>query len=131
MDLPTVNEKIYPYLLILSALSLSVGGYSLYAGKLVPVFLTYLTIFALAVILILAFLMMKKMNYKLKVAGLILGILGIALSLNPSHISALLNIGKSPFLTIADITMITGFFLFPGIYIVLFFYEAVNGGDKY
>lgn len=124
-----MNNKVYPALLILSAASLSIGGYSLYAGKLVPVMLTYLTIFAVAFILVLSILMIFYENRNLRIIGMILAVISIITSSNSSHISALASFGTSTYLSVADVTMITGFFLFPIIYIILFTMNSLRKGD--
>ncbi|MGP6207836.1 hypothetical protein ACNF42_07420 [Cuniculiplasma sp. SKW3] len=123
-----MNNRIYPALLILSAISLSIGGYSLYAGRLVPFFLTILTVVAIGVLVILSIIMIIYENKKLRIVGVILAIVSIITSLNSSHISALLEFGSNFYLSIADVTMITGFFLFPTIYIIVFLMNYVKDG---
>lgn len=124
-----MKNKIYAALLVLSAISLSIGGYSLYAGRLVPIILTYLTIIAIVIIMALATAMIFYDKRYLKTIGLLMAVISIISSINPSHLSALTKFGNSFYLSVADITMITGFFLFPAIYIILFLMDCLKKGD--
>ncbi len=126
-----MNDGKYSILLILSALSLTIGGFSLYAGKLVPLYLTYLTTVAVIVLVALSLLIVLYQNKNLKIIGVILAVISIGISLNPSHLSALYKFGNSFYISVADTTMITGFFLFPAIYIILFSMDYVRSGDRH
>lgn len=118
-------KQEFPFLIILSVISLTVGAASLRLGSLVTLSLTYLTIVAILILLIYAIYLILTDSRKFTFIGVILALISFAVSTNSAHFEGLSNIFSSPYiyLTIADITMILGFYLFPSIYIVLWIYR--------
>ncbi len=118
-------KQEFPILIILSALSLTIGGAALRLGHLVPPNLTYLTIVAIVVLSIYALYLLMTESKKFTFIGVILAAVSFAVSSNSAHFEGLSNFFASHYiyLSIADITMILGFYLFPAIYIILWVYR--------
>lgn len=118
-------KQDFPILIILSALSLTVGGISLRLGHLVPLSLTYLTIVAIVILSIYALYLLMSRSKKFTFIGVILAVISFAVSSNSAHFEGLSNFFASHYiyLSIADIAMILGFYLFPSIYIILWVYR--------
>ena len=104
--------------LIGSAISLGIGGILLL--HVVPFLISLGTLVAILLLLLSALLIAK--NYKVgEYLGLILSILAILASATSSvHDEALLKFGTSLYISILDILMVLGFYLFPVLYIALF-----------
>ncbi|BDC18174.1 hypothetical protein [Acidianus sp. HS-5] len=109
--------------LVGSAVSLFIGGILL-IGK-VPSILTVGTMTVVVILIALTFLISK---YKILVhLGGILGILAIISSATaPAHNEALLNFGKSAYITVLDILMVLGFYIFPTIYIYFWVFAVIR-----
>ncbi|BFH72718.1 hypothetical protein SJAV_06620 [Sulfurisphaera javensis] len=104
--------------LIGSAISLGIGGILLFS--IVPFILSIGTIIAVSLFLISAYLIYKdvKIGYYL---GFVLSLLAIISSAtSTTHDKALLSFGSSFFISILNILMILGFYIFPLTYIILF-----------
>ena len=113
-----MHKKIYSILVLLSALSLLIGSIALRFGNLVPDSLTGLTIFAIIILTSYGILLLYFDGGKFQFIGVILAIISFFISSNTAHLDGLSNFYSSPYLEIADITMITGFYVFPAAYIV-------------
>lgn len=125
-------KNIFPILVLLSALSLTVGGISLRLGDLVPVTLTFLTISAIVILLIYAAYLLKTGSSKYTSIGVIFGIISFIVSTNSYHIHGLSQFFTTHliYLAVADTTMILGFYLFPAIYIVIWVFTRYRRQDK-
>ena len=117
------------------SLVLAVAGFVILAGAailrfsgLVPLYLTYLTIVAAAIIFADAYYVYKG-SHAAKVIGIPLGIIAMIVSSNPAHFSALTRFGSSPALSGADITMVLGFYLLPAVYIISYILESISGRE--
>lgn len=109
--------------LIGSAISLFIGGLLL-IGK-VPSILTLGTMIIVVILVSLSFLITRYKN--LIHFGGILGILAIISSATaPAHNEALLNFGKSLYITTLDLLMILGFYVFPIIYIYFWVFTIIR-----
>lgn len=83
----------------------------------VPTILSISTFIVVVILLALAFFIYKGYSIAIHIGG-VLGILAIISSATArSHNTALLEFGTSTYITILDILMILGFYLFPAIYI--------------
>ncbi|QIW25102.1 hypothetical protein EWF20_13795 [Sulfolobus sp. S-194] len=101
-----------------SAIVLSIGGILLI--NKVPLIISLGTLIAVLLFLISFLLIYKeyKAGYYL---GLVLSILAILSSVtSTTHDKALLAFGSSLYISILDILMLLGFYLFPVLYIILF-----------
>ncbi len=125
-------KNIFPILVLLSALSLTVGGISLRLGGLVPVTLTFLTVSAIVILLIYAAYLFKTGSSKYTSIGVIFGIIAFIVSTNSYHIRGLSEFFTTHliYLAVSDITMILGFYLFPAIYIVIWVFTKYHSQDN-
>ncbi len=118
-----MKNKEFKIPLISSAVSLLIGGILL-IGK-VPNILTIGTMIVVVALILIAFFI-SKYNNLVHVGG-ILGILAIISSATaPAHNEALLNFGKSAYISILDILMVLGFYIFPAIYIYFWVFAIVK-----
>ncbi|ARM75070.1 hypothetical protein [Acidianus manzaensis] len=116
--------KIYPLLLILSSISLVLGGILLIGH--VPYILTISTFVVVVILISLSFLILKGYKIAIHIGGL-LGILAIlSSSLSEAHLQALLQFGSSAYISILDILMILGFYLFPIIYLYFWISQFIR-----
>ena len=113
-----MRRTIYSTLVLLSALSLLIGSIALRLGNLVPDSLTGLTIFAIIILVTYGILLLYFEGSRFQFIGVILAIVSFLISSNTAHLNGLSNFYSSGYLEIADITMITGFYVFPAAYIV-------------
>jgi len=104
--------------LIGSAISLGIGGILLL--HVVPFFISLGTLVAILLFLFSAFLVSK--NYKTgEYLGLLLSVLAIlASATSTTHDNSLLKFGTSLYISVLDVLMVLGFYIFPILYIVLF-----------
>lgn len=122
--------KKYGILMILSALCLSIGGSDLYIFKKVPLVLSLLTIIAIFIILLFAIMILNFKKRIFVVIGGILAIVSFAISLNQAHIMSILNINSEYEILPAILTMVLGFYIFPGMYIIFLFIDYLRGDFK-
>uniref|UniRef100_A0A2U9IKP6 Uncharacterized protein n=1 Tax=Acidianus sulfidivorans JP7 TaxID=619593 RepID=A0A2U9IKP6_9CREN len=109
------DYTIFSYLLISSAVSLIIGGILLIHH--VPDILTISTFIVVIILFILSFLILKGFKSAIHIGG-ILGILAIiSSSASSAHLTALSQFGSSIYISVLDILMILGFYLFPIIYL--------------
>lgn len=117
--------NVYSKLLIGSTVCLAVGGYLLYG--VVPFILTVLTYLVVLVLLALAYLV-ETGNWVAKIIGALMAVLAIASSsTSPAHLSALARFGSNYTISLLDVLMVLGFYVFPGTYLVFFVSEKVRG----
>ncbi len=121
-----MHRKIYSTLVLLSALSLLIGSIALRLGNLVPDSLTGLTIFAIIILVTYGILLLYFDGSRFQFIGVILAIISFLISSNSAHLNGLSNFYSSVYLEIADITMITGFYIFPAAYIVFWIKSNFN-----
>ena len=114
-------------IVILDAADISVGGFILRYVSLVPLTLTVLTYLAVVILFIDSYFIIK-MNRIAVNAGILLAIIAMAISTNPSHIHALEEFGSTLPLTGADITMLIGFYLLPALYIIYWLIRVRGSG---
>lgn len=119
-------RKIYSTLVLLSALSLLIGSLSLRLGNLVPESLTGLTIFAIIILISYGILLLYFDGSRFQFIGVILAIISFLISSNTAHFNGLIDFYSSKYLGIADITMITGFYVFPAAYIIFWIKSNFN-----
>ncbi|MGP6220739.1 hypothetical protein [Caldiplasma sukawensis] len=117
----------YGILMILSAICLSIGGFDLYIFKKVPLILSLLTIIAIFIILLFSILILKIKKRLLVGIGGVLAIVSFAISLNQSHIMALLNVSSEFEILPAILGMVLGFYIFPGLYIIFMVIDYLKG----
>lgn len=110
----------FPFLIFASAVSLIIGAASLRLGNLAPLSLTYLTAVAISILVVYALYLLRTRSRRYTFVGVILAIVSFAVSTNSAHLRGLSVLFTSQFtyLTVADITMILGFYLFPAVYII-------------
>jgi len=121
--------KLFSLLLACSGVTIIFGALVLRFGNLVPTYLTYLTFIAAAAVFIDSFFVLRRSKFAL-LTGVLLGVIAIAVSSNPAHFTALLQFGSSLAVSLADITMVLGFYLFPGIYITLYIMSVIGRRKK-
>ena len=111
--------KLLSALLIGSALSLSIGGFLLYAYNQVPMFLIDLTLGAVIALYILAYFVSKGKMLAINVST-ILGVIAPILSAStPAHIGVLGDFGRSWLITAEGLLQFLGFYAFPIAFVVL------------
>lgn len=110
--------KLLSTLLIGSALSLSVGGFLLYAYNQVPIFLIDLTLGAVIALYILAYFVSKGKMLAINIST-ILGVIAPILSAStPAHIGVLGDFGRSLLITADGLLQFLGFYAFPISFVV-------------
>ncbi len=114
--------NVFQFSLTLSILLIIIGTADLRMFALVPLYLTYLSILAIAIGLIDLYYVFQDVAIAVRI-GVLLAIAAILSSLGPAHFSAILQFGKSLSLSIADISLIFGFIVFPLVYIISYFHS--------
>ncbi|MCL4348404.1 MAG: hypothetical protein M1159_04825 [Candidatus Thermoplasmatota archaeon] len=114
--------NVFQFSLTLSILLIIIGTADLRMFALVPLYLTYLSILAIVIGLIDLYYVFQDVAIAVKI-GVLLAIAAILSSLEPAHFSAILQFGKSLSLSIADISLIFGFIVFPLVYIISYFHS--------
>ena len=111
--------KIESSLLLGSVISLSIGGFLLYAYNLVPVWLLELISIAIVVLLPLAYLVSKRNILALNISTILGVIAPIVSASTPSHLAVLFSFGQDLLLSFLGLLQIFGFYLFPIIFVAL------------
>ncbi|MHB1907321.1 MAG: hypothetical protein ACYCQJ_00465 [Nitrososphaerales archaeon] len=111
--------KIESSLLLGSAISLSIGGFLLYAYSLVPAWLLELTAMAIVILLPLAYLVSKRNMLALNISTILGVVAPIVSASTPSHLAVLFSFGQDLLLSFLGLLQIFGFYLFPIIFVVL------------
>lgn len=109
-------------LVFIDAVDISIGGFILRYVSLVPIILTALTYVAVAIILVDSIYIFMNRIWAEKL-GVILAIIAMIISTNPSHITGLSEFGSTVALSAADITMVIGFYLLPIIYLCYYYFS--------
>ncbi|MDS0256903.1 hypothetical protein ApAK_04315 [Thermoplasmatales archaeon AK] len=122
-DYPQFSKKFLPGLLFLSAVIIAAGALDLRVSGLVPLFLTVLSGFAVAVALLTGIEIRRSGSIKWMLLGEALGIVALATGLDPSHVAALGRIYENPAIAFADISLILGFMVLPILYL---FFASVS-----
>ncbi|QKR00452.1 hypothetical protein GWK48_08770 [Metallosphaera tengchongensis] len=113
--------KSYSYFLLGSSICLIIGGYELLGT--VPLLLTVLTYSTTVVLIALAFFIERGNQLAIKI-GVVLGILAIGSSTASSaHLEALSQFGSDVKISVLDLLMVMGFYVFPGLYILTWLYN--------
>ncbi|OWP55551.1 MAG: hypothetical protein B2I17_09510 [Thermoplasmatales archaeon B_DKE] len=99
-------------------------------ADLVPLLLTYLTFIAAAIIFSESYFVYRE-NRKALFIGVILGIIAMVSSSNPAHLYALEKFGSTLSLSLADITLVIGFYLLPVIYIAMYAWSRIRECSKH
>ena len=107
----------FQFSLSLSILLIIIGTVDLRMFLLMPLYLTYLSVLAIIVGFIDLYYIFQGVVVAIK-GGVLLAIAAILSSLQPAHLSAILQFGQSIPLFIADLSLIFGFIIFPSIYII-------------
>jgi hypothetical protein len=124
----SVKDSYYSLILAMAGFVILAGAAILRFSGLVPLYLTYLTIVAAAIIFVDAYFVYKG-SHAAKSMGILLGIIAMIVSSNPAHFSALARFGSSPALSGADITMVLGFYLLPAVYIISYVLETISSRE--
>jgi len=125
-----MNWKLYTLLLVASAITIITGAVILRVADLVPLSLTYLTFIAAAIIFSDSYFVYRE-NRKALFIGVILGIIAMISASNPAHFYALEKFGSTLSLSLADITLIIGFYLLPIIYIAMYGWTTMQEYSKH
>lgn len=119
------RNSILAALLIASAVDIDAGGYVLRSQGLVPDYLTISTYVASLILVTVALLIYRSTNNRESIIGFLFAIIGVIISTNPAHLSALARFSSSAYIAVADVTMLVGFYILPVTYMVIFlFYKA-------
>ncbi len=111
----------FQFSLSLSILLITIGTVDLRVFSLVPLYLTYLSVLAIIAGFIDLYYIFQNVLIAIK-AGVLLAIAAILSSVQPAHLSAILQFGQSVPLSIADLSLIFGFIIFPSIYIISYLF---------
>ena len=115
MQLP----KLLAFLLVASAVSLTLGGILLYYYALVPTVLVATTFIAVLILLLLSSFVAKGNRNAINVAT-ILGVAAPIMSyFTPSHVGVLVQIGTGGIISLLGVLQLLGFYVFPILYVVL------------
>ena len=111
--------KLLSALLLASALSLSIGGLLLYAYNQVPISLIDLTIGAVIVLYILAYLVSKGKTLAINIST-VLGVFAPILSAStPAHLGILGDFGQGWLVSADGLLQALGFYVFPIAFVIL------------
>ncbi|QRF75108.1 hypothetical protein Thermo_00601 [Thermoplasmatales archaeon] len=125
-----MNWKLYTLLLVASAFTIIIGAVILRVAGLVPLSLTYLTFIAAAIVFSDSYFVYRE-NRKALSIGVILGIIAMISASNPAHFNALEKFGSTLSLSLADITLVIGFYLLPMIYIAMYAWSRIREYSKH
>jgi hypothetical protein len=112
-------KLILSFLLLASALSLTVGGYFLYTDHLVSSILVETTVVAVVVLYALAYFVAKGNALSINISTA-LGIVAPVMSaLTPAHVSVLEQIASGGLISFLGVLQLLGFYVFPISFIIL------------
>ncbi|MGA2874110.1 MAG: hypothetical protein ABSE82_01115 [Nitrososphaerales archaeon] len=117
-------------LLLLSAVSLSVGGYLLYLHSLVPLYLVETTLVAVIILYILSYFVAMGNMISINVST-VLGVVAPIMSAStPAHVGVLQQIGTGGLISFLGLLQLLGFYIFPIVFVILrvVFRSKLNGG---
>jgi len=105
--------------LILSAVSLAIGGAFLYAYDLVPIVLVETTFVAVVVLIALSYFVARGSMISINISTL-LGITAPIISyLTPAHVGVLEQIGGGGLIGFLGVLQLLGFYIFPIVYVIV------------
>ena len=123
-------KSILSILLLLSAISLSVGGYLLYLHSLVPLYLVETTLVAVIILYILSYFVAMGNMISINVST-VLGVVAPMMSAStPAHVGVLQQIGTGGLISFLGLLQLLGFYIFPIVFVILrvVFRSKLNGG---
>ena len=112
-------KSVLSVLLILSAVSLSVGGYLLYVNSLVPLFLVETTVVAVVVLYILSYFVAKGNTLSINLSTALGVIAPIMSASTPAHVGVLQQLGNGGLISLLGLLQLLGFYVFPITFVVL------------
>ncbi len=112
-------KLIFSALLLLSAVSLSVGGYFLYVKSLVPLFLVYTTLVAVIILYILSYFVARGNMISINVSTALGVIAPIMSASTPAHVGVLEQIGTGGLISFLGLLQLLGFYIFPITFVIL------------
>ena len=105
--------------MLLSAVSLSVGGYLLYLRSLVPLYLVETTLVAVIILYILSYFVAKGNMISINVST-VLGVVAPIMSAStPAHVGVLQQIGTGGLISFLGSLQLLGFYIFPIAFVIL------------
>ncbi len=111
--------SILGVLLLLSAISLSIGGYLLYANSLVPMYLIETTLVAVVILFVLSYFVVNGNVISINVST-VLGVIAPIMSAStPAHIGVLEQITNGGLISLLGLLQLFGFYVFPIIFVIL------------
>ncbi len=106
-------------LLLSSVVSLSIGGYLLYAYSLVPELLVETTFVAIVVLLVLSYFVARGVMIAINV-GTVLGVIAPLITFStPAHVGVIEQIMSGGLISLLGLLQILGFDVFPILYVIL------------
>jgi len=123
-------KSILSILLLLSAISLSVGGYLLYLHSLVSLYLVETTLVAVIILYILSYFVAMGNMISINVST-VLGVVAPIMSAStPAHVGVLQQIGTGGLISFLGLLQLLGFYIFPIVFVILrvVFRSKLNGG---
>lgn len=112
-------KSVLSILLLLSAISLSLGGYLLYVHSLVPIYLVETTLIAVIILFVLSYFVAKGNALSINIST-ILGIVAPIMSaFTPAHVGVLQQIGSGGLISFLGMLQLVGFYVFPITFVIL------------
>ena len=112
-------KSILSILLLLSAVSLSLGGYLLYVKSLVPMYLVETTLVAVIILYILSYFVAKGNMVSVNVSTVLGVIAPIMSATTPAHVGVLEQIGTGGLISFLGFLQLFGFYIFPIAFVIL------------
>lgn len=111
--------SILSVLLLLSAISLSIGGYFLYKKSLVPIILVETTLVAVVILFILSYFVAKGNVISINIST-VLGVIAPIMSAStPAHVSVLEQMSRGGLIAFLGLLQLLGFYIFPITFVIL------------
>ena len=112
-------QFVLSILLLMSAVSLSIGGYLLYVNRLVPMILVDTTLVAVVILYILSYFVVKGNNISINISTLLGVIAPIMSATTPAHVGVLAQIDTGGLISILGLLQLFGFYIFPITFVIL------------
>jgi hypothetical protein len=112
-------KSILSVLLLLSAVSLSVGGYFLYVKSLVPLILVDTTLVAVIILYALSYFVVRGNMISINVSTALGVISPIMSASTPAHVGVLEQIGSGGLISFLGLLQLLGFYIFPITFVIL------------
>ncbi|BBD72079.1 hypothetical protein HS1genome_0468 [Sulfodiicoccus acidiphilus] len=116
------RRKVLAALSLASAVSVGAGGGLLWFYKLVPEILTIFTALAVLLVLFAALEIRAGKEWAIHLGASLATVAMITSSLSRAHFRALLQFGRAPVITVLDVLMVAGFYVFPAAYLIMWGY---------